>query len=115
MKPANVITLLLLNNTLTAVTFLYFQINLDVGGSKGLENIIICHSRLFMWKHVCYITVCITAQAMTTITHTYSEPAAVIFILGFVIYRSGRKLNITAQSHRKRVSNDPLQLILTLI
>lgn len=38
----------------------------------------------------------------------HTKPAAVIFILGFVIYRSGRKLKNTAQSHRKWVSNHPL-------
>lgn len=34
----------------------------------------------------------------------HTKPAAVIFILGFVIYRSGRKLKNTAQSHRKNGS-----------
>ena len=52
-------------------------------------------------------TVCFAAQTLTT--HA-QMPAAVIFILGFVIYRSGRKLKTTAQSHRKWVNNHPLQL-----
>ena len=46
------------------------------------------------------------SQALTT-----HGPAAVIFILGFVIYRSERKLNTAAQSHRKWVSDHPLQLL----
>lgn len=38
------------------------------------------------------------------------NPTAVIFILGFVIYRPERKLNNTAQSHGKWVSDHPLHL-----
>lgn len=59
--------------------------------------------------NVCY------SSSSTGFDHTCSQPPAVIFILRFVIYRSGRKLNTTAQSQRKWVSDHPLQLILALI
>lgn len=54
--------------------------------------------------------VCIAAQAFTT-----QSLQLLFFILGFVIYRSRKKLNTTAQSHRNWVSDHPFQLILTRI
>ena len=68
----------------------------------------ICHLKAFncMWREA--------RMLLYGFDHLCSQPAAVILILGFVIYMSERKLNTTAQSHRKWVSNPPLQLILTL-
>lgn len=74
---------------------------------KSFNNLTEC-LHLRGGKDVCYSLYC-------SASFHHMKPAAVIFILGFVIYRSERKLKNTAQSHRKWVSDQPLQLISTCV